>query len=197
MPRQLHVLDDVPPERRLQGGLGFHAQGVLRRRPPPDLWQLGPLRGLGGGELHGLDVRRLGPMPDTSNLVPSGALKTTLIANFVNLGFFGIGCKFFTETFIDMYVPGVVAGINKGSPDAMEAIHLIMSNAGMCMLMNIVSALMVLAAEPGNADTNYRIQRAWLYTNFVYLDARGRTPSPPPLAGRNQCSSQPSCSPSP
>ena len=32
--------------------------------------------------------------------------------------------------------------------------------AGMCMLMNIVSALMVLAAEPGNADTNYRIQRA-------------------------------------
>ena len=44
-----------------------------------------------------------------------------------------------------------------------------MSNAGMCMLMNIVSALMVLAAEPGNADTNYRIQRAWLYTNFVYL----------------------------
>ena len=34
VPRQLHVLDDVPPERRLQGGLGFHAQGVLRRRPP-------------------------------------------------------------------------------------------------------------------------------------------------------------------
>lgn len=114
------------------------------------------------------------PMPDTSNLVPSGALKTTLIANFVNLGFFGIGCKFFTETFIDMYVPGVVAGINKGSPDAMEAIYLIMSNAGMCMLMNIVSALMVLAAEPGNADTNYRIQRAWLYTNFVYLGMLSR-----------------------
>ena len=58
------------------------------------------------------------PTPDTSNIVPSGALKTTLIANFVNLGFFGIGCKFFTETFIDMYIPGVVAGINKGSPDA-------------------------------------------------------------------------------
>ena len=56
----------------------------------------------------------------------------------------------------------------------MEAIYLIMSNAGMCMLMNIVSALMVLAAEPGNADTNYRIQRAWLYTNFVYLGMLSR-----------------------
>ena len=73
-----------------------------------------------------------------------------------------------------MYIPGVVAGINKGSPDAMEAIYLIMSNAGMCMLMNIVSALMVLAAEPGNSDTNYRIQRAWLYTNFVYLGMLSR-----------------------
>lgn len=65
------------------------------------------------------------PTPDTSKLVPSGALKTTLIANFVNLGFFGIGCKFFTAPFIDMYIPGVVAGINKGLPDAMEAIYLI------------------------------------------------------------------------
>ena len=112
------------------------------------------------------------PMPDTSNLVPSRALKTTLIANFVNLGFFGIGCKFFTETFIDMYV-GVVAASTRDRP-AVEAIYLIMSNAGMCMLMNIVSALMVLAAEPGNADTNYRIQRAWLYTNFVYLGMLSR-----------------------
>ena len=197
MPRQLHVLDDVPPERRLQGGLGFHAQGFLRRSPPPDLRQLGPFRGHRGGPIpDGSPPVR--PTPDTSKLVPSGALKTTLIANFVNLGFFGIGCKFFTAPFIDMYIPGVVAGINKGSPDAMEAIYLIMSNAGMCMLMNIVSALMVLAAEPGNADTNYRIQRAWLYTNFVYLGMLSRrTSSPPPRAGRSPCLSRPSCSPSP
>jgi hypothetical protein len=114
------------------------------------------------------------PVPDTSSIVPSGALKTPLIANFINLGFFGIGCKFFTAPFMDMYIPGVVAGINKASPDAMEAIYLIMGNAGMCMCMNIATALMVCAAEPGNADTNYRIQRAFIYTNMLYLGMLSR-----------------------
>ena len=63
-------------------------------------------------------------------------------------------------------MPGLLGKFAAG-PKA--AILMIISNAGLMMLMNIVSTCLVSAAEPGSADTNYRLLRAWVYGMFFYM----------------------------
>lgn len=107
------------------------------------------------------------PLPVfTKGMIPTGVLSKPLIAFALNLSFFAVGCSFFTGSMIEQFLPGVM---KKFKPDAQEVIILMMGNAGKMMLCNILGMMMTVNAEPGNADTNYRVLRAWVYGMFFYL----------------------------
>ena len=101
-----------------------------------------------------------------NSLVPKGPLATPLLVMMANLAGFGVGCAFFTEPFVEMFVPGLLAKFPAG-PKA--AILMLITNAGLMMLMNIFTACVVSSAEPGSAETNYRTLRAWVYGMFFYM----------------------------
>jgi|MDSW01.1.fsa_nt_gb hypothetical protein len=98
--------------------------------------------------------------------LPVGSLATPMIAMMANLAFFAIGCAAFTRPFLDMFVPGVMA---KFGADTCAAIELIFFNAGVMMLGNTATTMMISNAEPGTPDTNYRLLRANLYAMFFYM----------------------------
>ena len=107
------------------------------------------------------------PLPElTKGMIPTGVLSKPLIALAFNLSFFAVGCAFFTGPMIDQFLPGVM---KKFKPDVVSAIFLIMGNAGKMMLLNIASMMMIVSAEPGDADTNYRVLRSWVYVTFFYM----------------------------
>ena len=86
------------------------------------------------------------PKPEVKSLVPKGPLATPMLAMMANLAGFGLGCAFFTEPFVEQFVPGLLGKFAAG-PKA--AILMMISNAGLMMLMNIFSTCLVSAAEPG------------------------------------------------
>ena len=106
------------------------------------------------------------PKPEIKSLVPKGPLATPMLVMMGNLAGFGIGCFFFTEPFVEQFVPGLLGKFAAG-PKA--AILMTIKNAGLMMLMNIVSTCLVSAADKGSADTNYRLLRAWVYGMFFYM----------------------------
>ena len=107
------------------------------------------------------------PLPVfTKGMIPTGVLSKQLIALALNLSFFAVGCSFFTGSMIEQFLPGVM---KKFKPDAQHVIIILMGNAGKMMLFNILAMMMTVNAEPGNADTNYRILRCWVYGIIFYL----------------------------
>ena len=106
------------------------------------------------------------PVPEIKSLVPTGPLATPMLVLMANLAGFGVGCAFFTEPFVEQFVPGLLGKFAAG-PKA--AILMMIGNAGLMMLVNILTAALVCAAEPGSADTNYRMLRAWVYGMFFYM----------------------------
>jgi hypothetical protein len=57
----------------------------------------------------------------------------------------------------------------KFGADTCAAIELIFFNAGVMMLGNTATTMMISNAEPGTPDTNYRLLRANLYAMFFYM----------------------------
>jgi len=106
------------------------------------------------------------PKPDFGKMKPGGPLATPLMVMMFNLLGFGVGCAFFTEHFVDQFNPGLLSKFN---PGARGAIILMVGNAGKMMLLNILIACAVGAAESQSADTNYRLLRAWVYGMFFYM----------------------------
>ena len=106
------------------------------------------------------------PQPDWKKMKPTGPLATPMIVMIVNLLGFAVGCSFLTEPFVDQFIPGLLSKFN---PGAKGAILLIFGNAGKQMIFNILTLCAVSAAEPGTADTNYRLLRGWIYGMFFYM----------------------------
>ena len=105
------------------------------------------------------------PMPNTSSLVPSGILATPLKLIIVDALFWGFGSCFAPSMMMDQYLPGVMGKAGK----AQDMIWLILERIGFQSLLSTITTIMTLAAVPGDADTNYRITRSYIYRNMFFL----------------------------
>ena len=79
--------------------------------------------------------------------------------------FWGAGTVLAPDKMFDMYLPGVIA--KSGSAKAM--IWVIIERVGFSVITTIISTLLITSAVPGDADTNYRIARSFVYRNFMFL----------------------------
>lgn len=105
------------------------------------------------------------PMPNTSSLVPSGILATPLKLIIVDALFWGVGACFAPSMMMDQYLPGVMGKAGKSQ----EMIWVILERIGVNSLLSAITTIMTLSAVPGDADTNYRITRSYIYRNFIML----------------------------
>merc|ERR1711939_961494 len=105
------------------------------------------------------------PMPNTSSLVPSGILATPLKLIIVDALFWGFGSCFAPSMMMDQYLPGVMGKAGK----AQDMIWVILERIGFQSLLSTITTIMTLAAVPGDADTNYRITRSYIYRNMFFL----------------------------
>merc|ERR1719231_1823895 len=108
--------------------------------------------------------------PDFKVLMPKGRPKMAVSIGMANLAFFAIGCTFFTEPFLEMFLPGVVERL----PGAVSTKHhpvgplqgpvppimVIIYNAG---------ATTLSMCSVGDEDTSYRVLRAWTMQGIFYF----------------------------
>lgn len=121
-------------------------------------------------------------LPNLNSLVPKGRPSKALLAGMANLGFFAVGCAFFAEPFVEMFLPGVLETLpgavstkrNPVGPLAgpVPPIMLIVDRAGKTMLFAIASALAM--ASVGTEDTTFRLLRAWVLQGFFYMGTFAR-----------------------
>lgn len=142
--------------------------------------------------------------PDFKALMPKGRPKMAVSIGMANLAFFAIGCTFFTEPFLEMFLPGVVERL----PGAISTKHhpvgplqgpvppimVIIFNAGVTMLFAIATTLAMCSV--GDEDTSYRVLRAWVMQGTFYfgtlardgvLDSATGWPAPMRVATFVQC----------
>merc|ERR1719231_1439017 len=142
--------------------------------------------------------------PDVHALMPKGRPKLAVSVGMANLAFFAIGCTFFTEPFLEMFLPGVVERL----PGAVSTKHhpvgplqgpvppimVIIYNAGATMLFAIATTLSMCSV--GDEDTSYRVLRAWTMQGIFYfgtlardgvLDSATGWPAPMRVATFVQC----------
>jgi hypothetical protein len=121
-------------------------------------------------------------MPKWGDMKPQGRGANALTAGLLNLSFFAIGCAFFTEPFLEMFLPGVVETLpgavsTKRNPvgpldGPVPPIMLIIANAGKTMIAAILTTL--AACSVGNEDTTYRLLRAYVFQTLFYLGTFAR-----------------------
>jgi len=143
-------------------------------------------------------------LPDFGAFTPKGRPKVAVSVGMANLAFFAIGCTFFTEPFLEMFLPGVVERLpgavsTKNHPvgplqGPAPPILLIIYNAGVTMLMGIFATLFMCSV--GDEDTTYRVLRAWTMHGIFYFGTLARDgvlesvtgwPSPMRVATFVQC----------
>ena len=79
--------------------------------------------------------------------------------------FWGAGTVLAPAKMFDMYLPGVIA--KSGAAKAM--IWCIIERIGWSVVTSIILTVLVTSAVPGDADTNYRVARSFVYRNFMFL----------------------------
>lgn len=103
--------------------------------------------------------------PKPSVALPSGVMALPLKILLADALFWGAGTVLAPEKMFDMYLPGVIA--KSGSAQAM--IWTLIERVGWNVITAIISTLLITSAVPGDADTNYRIARSFVYRNFMFL----------------------------
>ena len=103
------------------------------------------------------------PTPNVA--LPTGVLALPLKILLADALFWGAGTVLAPEKMFEMYLPGVIA--KSGAAKAM--IWMFIERIGWSVVTSIVSTVLITSAVPGDADTNYRVVRSFLYRNFVFL----------------------------
>ena len=103
--------------------------------------------------------------PKPSVALPTGVMALPLKILLADALFWGAGTVLAPEKMFDMYLPGVIA--KSGSAKAMTWVMI--ERMGFSVITTIISTLLITSAVPGDADTNYRIARSFVYRNFMFL----------------------------
>jgi hypothetical protein len=121
-------------------------------------------------------------LPNVNNMMPKGRPAPALLAGMANLAFFAIGCAFFAEPFVEMFLPNVLGTLpgaisTKRHPvgpleGPVPPIMLIVDRAGKTMLFAILAGL--AQATVGTEDTTYRLLRAWVMQGLFYMGTFAR-----------------------
>jgi len=121
-------------------------------------------------------------MPNRDAMMPKGRAKKALTAGLVNFSFFAIGCTFFAEPFVDMYIPGVMETLpgaigTKRAPvgpldGPVPIIMLFIGNIGKMMFLAIGTTLAI--ASVGDEDTTFRLLRVYVLHGMFYMGAFAR-----------------------
>ena len=121
-------------------------------------------------------------MPNRDAMMPKGRAKKALTAGLVNLSFFAIGCTFFTEPFVDMYLPGVMetlpgaVGTRRVPVGPLDGpvpmIMFLVSNIGKIIFFAIGTTLAI--ASVGDEDTTYRLLRVYVLNGVFYMGGFAR-----------------------
>ena len=102
------------------------------------------------------------PTPPPSSRPASSRLLKLIIVDAL---FWGFGSCFAPSMMMDQYLPGVMGKAGK----AQDMIWVILERIGFQSLLSAITTIMTLAAVPGDADTNYRITRTYIYRNMFFL----------------------------
>jgi hypothetical protein len=121
-------------------------------------------------------------MPNRDAMMPKGRAKKALTAGLVNLSFFAIGCTFFTEPFVDMYLPGVMetlpgaVGTRRVPVGPLDGpvpmIMFLVSNIGKIIFFAIGTTLAI--ASVGDEDTTYRLLRVYVLNGVFSMGGFAR-----------------------
>lgn len=121
-------------------------------------------------------------LPNFNSLMPKGRPANALLAGMFNLGFFAVGCAFFAEPFVEMFLPDVLGTLpgaisTKRNPvgpleGPVPPIMLIIDRAGKQMLFAIFASLCM--ASVGTEDTTFRLLRAFVLQGFFYMGTFAR-----------------------
>jgi hypothetical protein len=95
-----------------------------------------------------------------------GGSRMPLFVGCFNQVWFGLGCGFFTEQFLEMYTPGTIAAL-PGTATVSPMVFLILGNAGKIMLLNLFTTVAIASA--GDQAASYRMLRCMVLTQMVYL----------------------------
>jgi hypothetical protein len=103
------------------------------------------------------------PKPNVA--LPAGVMALPLKILLADALFWGAGCVLAPAKMFDMYLPGVIAKSGAAQP----MIWLIIERVGWSVVTAIISTTLITSAVPGDADTNYRVARSFVYRNFMFL----------------------------
>ena len=103
------------------------------------------------------------PKPNVA--LPTGVMALPLKILLADALFWGAGCVLAPAKMFDMYLPGVIAKSGAAQP----MIWLIIERVGWSVVTAIISTTLITSAVPGDADTNYRVARSFVYRNFMFL----------------------------
>ena len=103
------------------------------------------------------------PKPNVA--LPQGVMALPLKILLADALFWGAGTVLAPAKMFDMYLPGVIA--KSGAAKAM--IWCIIERIGWSVVTSIILTVLVTSAVPGDADTNYRVARSFVYRNFMFL----------------------------